>query len=152
MLLKVALQQSGEACTVTSLILGHLVNSIVDSVEAGSLGVLGNAELVFTSTSLSSSTLFQIGLRIPYTLTQQLGKTAGVVCLLESIALECLSDLGITFTVSLTGHCQIHTNLATLTVEVVAQVLNHLFTYSLGLAVTNLVNGSVGHVGIVFQF
>ena len=152
MLLKVALQQSGKPGTVTSLILGHFMNGIVDSVKTGGLGVLGNAELVFTSTSLSGSTLFQIGLRIPYTLTQQLGKTAGVVCLLESIALECLSYLRITFTVCLTGHCQIHTNLATLTVEVVAQVLNHLFTYSLGLAVTNAVNGSVGSLTLVLQF
>ena len=69
MLLKVALQQSGKPGTVTSLILGHLVNGVMNSIEAGSLGVLGNAELVFTSTSLSSSTLLQIGLRIPYTLT-----------------------------------------------------------------------------------
>ena len=47
-------------------------------------------------------------------------------CLLESIALESLSNLGIALTIGLTRHCQIHTYLATLTIEMVAQVVNHL--------------------------
>ena len=49
-----------------------------------------------------------------------------MVCLLEGIALESLSNLRIALAVSLTGHSQIHTYLATLTIEVVAQVVNHL--------------------------
>ena len=59
---------------MTGLILCHLVNGIVDSVEASSLGILGNAELILASTSLSSSTLLQIGFGIPYALAQQLSK------------------------------------------------------------------------------
>jgi len=152
MLLKVALQQTGEASTVTGLVLGHFMNGVVNGIEAGSLGILGNTELVLAGTSLSSSTLFQIGLRIPYNLTQQLCKTTGVVSLLESIALERLGNLRIALAVSLTGHSQILTNLATLAIKMSTQVINHLFADALGLAVTNLVNGSIGHVGIVLQF
>ena len=57
LLAEIALQQTSKACTVASLVLSHFVNGVVDGIEAGSLGVLGNAELVFASTSLSSSTL-----------------------------------------------------------------------------------------------
>ena len=149
---EIAFQQSCEASTVAGLILSHLVNGIVDGVKTSSFGVLGNAELVLTCTSLGSSTLLQVGLRIPYALTKQLSETAGVVSLLKSVALEGLGNLGIALTISLTGHGQIHTNLATLTIEVVAQVLNHFLAHTLGLTVTNLVNSSIGHVGIILQF
>ena len=59
---------------MTGFVLCHLMDGIVNSIETGSLGVLGNAELVLAGTSLSSSTLLQIGLRVPDTLTQQLCK------------------------------------------------------------------------------
>ena len=147
----ITLQQSSEAGTVTGLVLGHLVNSVVDGVETGGLGVLGDTELILAGTSLSSGTLLQVRLRIPDTLTQQFSETTGVVSLLESIALEGLGNLGIALTVSLTGHGQIHTDLAALTIEVVTQVLNHLLTDTFGLAVTNLMNGGIGHVGIILQ-
>ena len=75
LLSKVSLQQSCKACTVTSLVLGHLMNGVVDSVETSSLGILGNTELVLAGTSLGSSALLQVGLGIPNNLTQQLSET-----------------------------------------------------------------------------
>ena len=102
------------------------MNGVVDSVKAGNLGILGNAELVLTGTSLGGSTLLQIGLRVPYALAQQLGKLSCMLSLLKSVALESLGNLRIALTVSLTRHGQIHTHLAALAVEVVAQVVNHL--------------------------
>ena len=66
---------------MTGLVLGHLVNGVVDSIETSGLGVLGNTELILAGTSLSGSTLLQVRLRIPYALTQQLSKTAGVISL-----------------------------------------------------------------------
>ena len=59
---------------MTGLVLSHFVNGVVDGIETGSLGILGNAELVLASTSFSSSALLQIGLGIPYNLAQQLSK------------------------------------------------------------------------------
>ena len=67
---KVAFQQSGKACTMTSLILSHLVNSVVDSIETSSLSILSDTELIFASTSLGSSTLLKVSLGIPYELTK----------------------------------------------------------------------------------
>ena len=110
---------------MTSLILGHFMNRVVDGIKAGSLGILGNAELILACTSLSSSTLLQVGLGIPNALAQELSKTTGMVGLLKSITLESLSNLGIALTIGLTSHCQIHTNLTTLTIEMVAQVVDH---------------------------
>ena len=49
-----------------------------------------------------------------------------MLSLFESIALEGLCNLGIALAVSLTAHSQIHANLAALTIEVVAQVVDHL--------------------------
>ena len=74
LLAKITLQQASEASTMTGLVLGHLVNGIVDSIETSSLGILGDAELILASTSLSSSTLLQIGLGIPNALAQELSK------------------------------------------------------------------------------
>ena len=59
---------------MTRLILGHLVDGIVDGIESGSLSVLGDAELVLAGTSLGSGTLLQIGLRVPNAFAKQLGK------------------------------------------------------------------------------
>ena len=111
---------------MTGLVLSHLVYGVVDSVETSSLSVLGNTELILASTSLSSSTLLQIGLGIPNTLTQQLSETRSMICLLKSITLKCLSNLRITLTISLTSHCQIHTYLTTLAIKMVTQIVNHL--------------------------
>ena len=137
---------------MTGLVLGHLVNGVVDGVETGSLSILGDTELILTGTSLSSGTLLQVGLRVPNTLAQQLCETTGMISLLEGIALESLCNLRIALTVSLTGHSQVHTNLTALSVEVITQVLNHLITHTLRLTVTNLMDGGIGHIGIILQF
>ena len=136
---------------MTSLVLRHLVHSVVDRIEASHLCVLSDTELILASTSLGSSALLQIRLGIPYALTQQLSKLGSVLSLLECIALKRLGDLGITLTISLTTHGQIHTNLTALTIEVVTQVVDHLLAYTLGLAVTNLMNSSERHLTTVLH-
>ena len=70
LLAEIALQQTSETGTMTGLVLSHLVNGVVDSIETSSLGVLSNTELILASTSLGSSTLLQIGLGVPYALAQ----------------------------------------------------------------------------------
>ena len=136
---------------MTSLVLRHLMHSVVDRIEASHLCVLSDTELILASTSLGSSALLQIRLGIPYALTQQLSKLGSVLSLLECIALKRLGDLGITLTISLTTHGQIHTNLTALTIEVVTQVVDHLLAYTLGLTVTNLMNSSERHLTTVLH-
>ena len=108
------------------------MNSVVDSVEILSLGILGDAHLILIGTSLSVHTLFEVGLGIPYHVTEELGKLGSVLSLLPSVALESIGNFGITLAVSLTGHSEIHTNLSTLTHEMIVEILLHLVVYILG--------------------
>ena len=54
---------------MTGLVLCSLVNHVVNSIEAHSLSLLGQFELISTSTLFGSSTLLQIGLGIENNLT-----------------------------------------------------------------------------------
>jgi hypothetical protein len=75
-----------------------------------------------------------------------------VISLLESIALEGLCNLRIALAVGLTSHSQILTYLAALTVEMGAQVVDHLLADAFGLAVTDFVLGSIDGSFVLFQF
>ena len=151
LLSEITFQQTSKACTMASLVLSHFVYGIVDGIESSGLGILGNAELIFASTSLSSSTLLEVSLGVPYTLTKQFCKTTGMVSLLKGITLEGFCYLGITLAISLTGHGQIHTDFTTLTVKMIAEILNHFFADTLGLAITNAMNSSISGLAIIFQ-
>ena len=107
---KISLQQSCEACTMASLIFSHFVYGIVDSVKTSYLSILGNTELVLTSSSLCSCTLLQIGLGIPNTLSKELCKLSSVLSLFVSSLLPVETYLGIAFSVSDSCHAEIHTN------------------------------------------
>jgi hypothetical protein len=74
-----------------------------------------------------------------------------MICLLESIALESLGNLGIALAISLTSHSKILAYLAALAVEVCTQVVNHLLANTLGLAVANAMNSSIGGLTLVLQ-
>src|SRR5574344_102508 len=49
-----------------------------------------------------------------------------MLCLFKSITFECLCYFRVAFTVCLTTHSKIHTDLTTFTVEVRIQIFNHL--------------------------
>ena len=80
---------------MASLVAGHLVNGVVDSVEVELLGTLGDAGLVLAGTGLSVHTLLQVGLGVPNHVAEEFGKLAGVLGLFPSVALESLSDFGV---------------------------------------------------------
>ena len=100
-LLKIALVETSEACAVASLVLGHLVNSVVDSVRTLLLSELSDAELVLASTLFCSDTSLEVALGVTQNLTQQLCEARSVVCLFESIALVSLCNLWVTLAVCL---------------------------------------------------
>ena len=85
-------------------------------------------------------------------LAQELCKLCGVFCLLKTGLLPVESYLGITLTGSNTSHCQIHTDLGALALEVCAQTADDLLLNLGGnicaklLADTNNVLGSPGLV------
>ena len=90
--------------------------------------------LAVASAVLGIHTLVKVGLGIPNNLTDKLRKLCSVLCLLPSVALESLSNLGITLTVSLTAHRKIHTYLGALTHKVVLQTLPELLIRALTVA------------------
>lgn len=63
-LLEVSLVETSEACCMTSLVLSHLVNSVMDSIRALLLSQLSNAELVLTSTLLGSNASLEVALGV----------------------------------------------------------------------------------------
>ena len=138
---------------MTSLVLCHLMNCVVCSIHTRSLSILGNTELILACTTLSSNTCLKIALCILQYIAQQFSKLACVLSLLKSVTLESLSNFRIALAVSLTAHCQIHTNLTTLTIEVSLKVLNHLSSCIFLACSTKSVNSSKSRtVHWVFHF
>ena len=109
---------------MTSLILCHLVNSIMDRIKVGSLGSLCYIHLTSTSSTLCLCALLEVCFGIPHNITYQLCKATCMVGLFKSIAFECLCNLGITLAIGLTAHCKIHTHLGALTHEMCLQTVH----------------------------
>ena len=81
-LLEIPLQQALECLAVTGLVPGHLVNGVMDSVQAQLLGLLGNGHLAGSGAVLSVYTHLKILLGgVGDNLAQQLGELSGVLCL-----------------------------------------------------------------------
>ena len=99
---------------------------VVDGVIAELLCPLGNLELALASACLSGISLLEVGLGVPNHLTEELCELGSVLCLLESISLECVCNLWIALALCLTAHGQIHSNFGALTVEVVVKTLENL--------------------------
>jgi hypothetical protein len=74
-----------------------------------------------------------------------------VVGLFESVTLESFGNFGITFTVGLTGHGQIHTYLGALSFEVVLQAGPDFGVAALGNA-QHMLCGILGLVATFFDF
>ena len=109
------------------------MNSIVDSIEVQLFSTLSNASLVGTSTALCVHTFLQVCFSVPNHVAKQFSELSSVLSFFPSVAFESLSNFGITLTVSLTAHSQVHTNFGALAVEVSVQILNHFFVATLSL-------------------
>ena len=93
---EVALQQALKAAAMTSLVLCHLMDGIVDRIQIQGLCLLGQVHLAGACAALSLSTHHQVLLgAVGHDLAQQLSETGCVVSLFVGIALVSLSDLGV---------------------------------------------------------
>ncbi len=110
------------------LVLSHLVHRVVYGVEVLLLGQAGQTHLVFAGTGLGVHALVEVGLGVPYDLTEQFGEFRSVLGLLPCVALVGLGDLGITLAIGLTAHCQVHADLGALAHEVVLEALQQFGT------------------------
>ena len=150
--LKVAGIETHEACAVACLVLSHLMNSVVSSVHTGSLGILGDTELVLASTLLSSDTSLKVGLGVAQNVAKQFGKLRSMLSLLECITLVSLGDFGITLAVGLTAHGKIHSNLCALTIEVSLEILDHFLVSTLVASCTKNVHGGEVCLTVISEF
>ena len=133
-LLEITLEETFKAASVACFVFCHFVNSVVDSIQTFSLGALGDFHLAVAGTAFCFCTLFEVGLGVPYAVANELGEAAGVVCLFESIALECFGDFGIALTVCLTRHGEIHAHLGAFAFEVSLQTFHDVFGATFGNA------------------
>ena len=131
LLLEISVIQSLETFTVTSLVLRHFVNCIVNSIEVKLFRTFSNSEFIGTCTRLSIHTFFEVGLCVPNNVTKKFGKLGSMLSLFPCIAFESLGYFGITLAVGLTAHCKIHTNFGTLTHKMSIEVFNHLVVTTL---------------------
>ena len=122
---------------MASLVLGHLVNGVVDGVVAQLLGPCGDGELALARSGLGLIALLKVGLGVPDYVSEKLGELGCVLRLFESVPLEGLRDLRIALTLGLTAHREIHSDLRALSVEMILEALdNFLVLYT---AVTDVV-------------
>lgn len=74
-LLKITIEESLETCSMTCLILSHLMNRIMNSIKVQLFSNLCNLHLSSASAFLCKHTLLYVGLCIPYYLTEHLCET-----------------------------------------------------------------------------
>ena len=110
-LFEISVEKSLETSTVTSLILAHLVNSIVDCIKVLLLCKSSDSLLILASALLSKHPLLYVCLCVPDALSEKLCKLSCVLGLFPSISLECLGNFRISLSVSLTAHCKVHSHL-----------------------------------------
>ena len=107
--LEITFVNAHEACCMASLITSHLMNAIMKRIKIIHLGNLGSFKLICAGSLLSSHTNFNIGLCVVQNrLAKELSITCCMASFLHSIVLKSTGYLGITLTVSLTSHSQIH--------------------------------------------
>ena len=123
---EVACQKAVEPGAVASFVLSHLVNCVMNGIVTEFLGSLSNCQLAFASPCLCLITFLQISLCVPDDVPEKLGEFRSVLCLLESVSLECLGNLRIAFPLCLTAHGKVHPDLAALAVEMIMQSLENL--------------------------
>ena len=64
---------------MTRLILGHLMDRVVDGVIAKLLGFRGDGELALTSAGLCLGALLEVGLGVPYLLAASLATVSQLI-------------------------------------------------------------------------
>ena len=132
LLLEISVIETLESGAVTGLILCHFVYGVVYCVVVEFLCPLCDGKLALAGSGLSLDSLLKISLGVPDNVAEKLCELGSVLGLLESISLESLCNFRITFAVSLTAHCQIHSDLTALTVEVSLKTFMNLFVAVLG--------------------
>lgn len=93
--LEISVVESLESGAVACLVLAHLVYGVVDCVKVVLLCEPCDAEFVFACAVLCIHPLLDIGLGVPYALSEELSKFCSMLSLFPCISLEGLCNLDI---------------------------------------------------------
>lgn len=104
----------------------HLVHSVVDGVISQLLCAGGDCQLALACAGFGLSPLLEVGLGIPYNLSEEFCELGSVFSLLEGVAPERGGYSRVSLAVSLAAHCKVHSYLGTFSVEIVAEALHDL--------------------------
>ena len=122
---EVTVEEALEGAAMASLVLSHLVNRIMDSIETELLCERCELFLASASAVLCIDTHREVLLRaVRQDLAEELSEFGSVLSLLKSVALVSLCDFRITFTVSLAAHSEVHADFRALAREVLAETLD----------------------------
>ena len=122
---KVTIQKAFESAAVAGFVASHLVNGVVNGIEALLFGFLSKLEFAHRCAVLGFNAPLEVlfgGIGDDF--TQQLGKLSGVLGLFIGGFLPVESDFRIAFAVRNTRHRQIHAYFGAFALEVLAQTLD----------------------------
>ena len=136
-LLEISFKQAFECNTVASLVTGHLVDGVVDGIQAVLLGADSQIELALGCAELAVNAPCQVllggslhvGLQI---LAQQLSELGSVLSLFPGSLFPVQADLGVALAVGNAGHAQVHADLGALALEVGHQLLEDVLLVGIG--------------------
>ena len=141
--LEVTVVESDEAGCVASLVLGHLVDGVVESVRTLDLGLFCHFELLCASSLLGFDAHLKVGLGVVENLVaKQFCIASGVVGLFHGVVLEGASHLRIALTVGLASHGQIHAHLCALTCEGILAVGYNILAHLVSVGAAQFVYSS----------
>lgn len=147
---EISFEKAGKTCAVTSLVLGHFVNGIVNGVVAELLSALCDCKLAFARAGFGSYAKFEVLLGgIGYNFAKKFCKLGSVLCLFVSIALVCFGNLGIALPFCNPCHCKVHTYFGALAVEVGAKAFHNFFIFNNAVAYVMLA-GKLGCIGLLY--
>ena len=111
---------------MSGFVFAHFVNGVVNSVIAQFLRAFCEGELTRGRAVLGFNADGEVLLCVGVdAFAQKLGEFRGVFGFFKGNALVCFGDFGIAFPVSLTAHCQIHSDFGAFAREVRAQALDN---------------------------
>ena len=147
---EISFEKAGKTCAVTSLVLGHFVNGIVNGVVAELLSALCDCKLAFARAGFGSYAKFEVLLGgIGYNFAKKFCKLGSVLCLFVSIALVCFGNLRIALPFCNPCHCKVHTYFGALAVEVGAKAFHNFFIFNNAVAYVMLA-GKLGCIGLLY--
>lgn len=139
---EIALKQAVESLAVACFVLAHLVYGVMHGIITQLFGPLGNHQLAIAGSELGlGAHLHILRCAVGEHFAQKFGKLCCMLGFFEGIASEGLSYFGVSLSLGLTAHGQVHANLAALARKIVAQTLHNLriqsfcYTYAMLISV-----------------